>query len=82
MRAFFPWYNHQHHHLALGLLTPATVHFAQATEITTQRQNTLDAAYARHPERFVNGTPTPPDLPLAVWINPPAPALPDEQDNA
>lgn len=71
-RAFFPWYNNEHHHLALGLLTPASVHFGQAPELIAQRQATLDAAYARHPERFVLGTPTPPSLPAAVWINPPA----------
>ena len=71
-RAFFPWYNNEHHHLALGLLTPASVHFGQAPEIIAQRQVTLDAAYARHPERFIRGAPTPPSLPAAVWINPPA----------
>jgi hypothetical protein len=32
----------------------------------------LAAAYAQHPERFVNGLPQPADLPTAVWINPPA----------
>jgi putative transposase len=32
----------------------------------------LNAAYARHPERFVNQTPVPPELPTAVWINKPA----------
>ncbi|MCB0063115.1 MAG: transposase family protein, partial [Caldilineaceae bacterium] len=70
-RAFFPWYNHEHHHVALGLLTPATVHFGQATEVIAKRQATLDAAYALHPERFVQGAPVPPPLPTAVWINPP-----------
>ena len=29
------------------------------------------AAYAAHPERFVNGPPRPETLPTAVWINPP-----------
>ena len=37
-----------------------------------QRTRVLAAAYAAHPERFVKGTPTPADLPQAVWINPPA----------
>ena len=32
----------------------------------------LTAAYAAHPERFVNGRPHPADLPQAVWINPPS----------
>ena len=35
-------------------------------------QQVLAAAYAAHPERFVNGRPRPADLPTAVWINPPA----------
>jgi putative transposase len=80
--AFFPWYNQQHHHVALGLLTPAIVHFGQAPAILAQRQDTLAAAYARHPERFVHGTPMPPALPTAVWINPPARQPPEPLDNA
>ena len=28
-------------------------------------------AFRRHPERFVHGTPKPPSMPQAVWINPP-----------
>ena len=69
--AFFDWYNHQHHHTALGLLTPATVHQGQAAQLTAQRQGTLRIAYNLHPERFVKGVPTPPQPPDAVWINPP-----------
>ena len=79
-RAFFPWYNHQHHHIGLGLLTPASVHLAQATNILAQRQTTLDAAYARHPDRFVHGSPAPPPLPIAVWINPPIHHDPDARN--
>ncbi|HEY5529271.1 MAG TPA: IS3 family transposase, partial [Thermoleophilia bacterium] len=43
----------------------------RATEITAARAVTLDAAYAAHPERFVRRPPTPPEVPTAVWINPP-----------
>ena len=68
---FFHWYNHQHYHTGLGLLTPATVHFGQAQEIQTQRQQVLQDAYDAHPERFVRGRPTAPQLPAAVWINRP-----------
>ena len=53
VRAFFYWYNHVHHHSALGLLTPADVHYDRAEQISTQRQQVLEAAYAAHPERFV-----------------------------
>ncbi len=68
---FFRWYNHDHHHSGLGFLTPATVHFGQAAAVRAQRDRVLTAAYAAHPERFVNGRPHPADLPAAVWINPP-----------
>jgi len=70
-RSFFDWYNHDHRHSALGLMTPATVHFGQAQIVREQRQQVLHAAYDAHPERFVRGLPTPPELPTAVWINRP-----------
>lgn len=70
-RTFFPWYNQVHHHVALGLLTPAIVHFGQAQTVLAQQQAALALAYAQHPERFVHGVPTTPPLPTAVWINPP-----------
>jgi putative transposase len=70
---FFPWYNHQHHHSGLNLLAPATVHYGLAAQLISQRQTVLDAAYQAHPERFVNRPPRHPSLPVAVWINPPAP---------
>lgn len=69
---FFPWYNAEHQHSGLGFFTPAVVHFGQAPAVRAQRQHVLAAAYARHPERFVNGQPQPAELPTAVWINPPA----------
>jgi putative transposase len=75
----FQWYNHEHHHSALGLLTPADVHFGRAAAKTVQRAGTLAQAHARHPERFVRGVPHPAALPTAVWINKPPirlPALP------
>ena len=72
-QAFFHWYNHQHRHSALGLLTPATVQQGLAQQVRAQRQEVLKQAYQAHPERFVGGEPTPPDLPAEVWINPPEP---------
>ena len=67
---FFRWYNQEHRHSGLGFLTPAVVHFSQAARVRAHRQHVLTAAYAAHPERFVNGAPKPADLPQAVWINP------------
>src|SRR4029079_15568120 len=76
-RPFFQWYNHDHHHSGIGLLTPATVHHNQATETLAARQPVLTAAYLSHPERFVRGAPIPPALPRAVWINPPPAPMPE-----
>ncbi len=73
---FFRWYNYEHHHTALGLLTPADVHFKRAQAILDQRQWVLQAAYQKNPERFVKGVSTPTQLPSAVWINPPKTAVP------
>ena len=70
-RGFFHWYNHEHHHSGLGLMTPAAVHYGLADMVYEQRRQVLAAAYAAHPERFVRGEPTPPRWPDEVWINPP-----------
>jgi putative transposase len=70
-RHFFHWYNHEHHHSGLGLMTPAAVHYGLAERIYEQRRQVLAAAYAAHPERFVAGKPTPPRWPDEVWINRP-----------
>jgi putative transposase len=70
-RGFFDWYNHQHRHSGIGLMTPAAVHHGQATEFYAQRAVVLADAYARNPERFVRRPPEPPELPTAAWINKP-----------
>ena len=70
---FFCWYNAEHRHTGIALLTPAMVHYGQAEAVRAQRADVLAAAYAAHPERFVRKPPTPPAVPDSVWINPPAP---------
>ena len=70
-RAFFDWYNHEHYHSGLGLMTPWAVHYGEAEQMQAERQQVLQVAYQAHPERFVRGMPSPPDLPEAVWINKP-----------
>ena len=52
-------------------MTPAAVHYERATELHAARARVLEAAYAARPERFVSGTPKPPTLPTAAWINRP-----------
>lgn len=73
-QTFFAWYNADHHHSGLGLLTPVVVHSGLAVTVLQKRQQVLDLAYAAHPERFVKHPPVPAQLPVAVWINPPKPA--------
>ena len=68
---FFEWYNNHHRHSGIGWMTPADVHHGRALRVRAQRTRVLETAYRIHPERFVRKPPTPPQLPTAVWINPP-----------
>ena len=70
-REFFHWYNHEHRHSGIGLMTPATVHHGRAEQVRADRARVLDAAYAANPDRFVRRPPTPPPVPAAAWINKP-----------
>lgn len=70
---FFQWYNQEHHHSGIALLTPAVVHFGEAQAVLAHRQAVLDAAYQAHPDRFVRKPPKPLPLPSEVWINRPLP---------
>jgi putative transposase len=74
---FFPWYNTEHRHSGLGMLTPHEVHDGLAAHRVAARARVLAAAFAAHPERFVAGQPRPPALPTEVWINKPVPARPE-----
>lgn len=74
-QCFFQWYNHEHKHSALCLLTPAIVHYGDAPSILRARHTVRQQAFAVHPERFVKGPPALPSLPPEVWINRPQPVL-------
>ncbi len=76
---FFPWYNTEHHHVGLGLFTPRDVHFGLAAAKRDKRALVLAEAFARNPERFPNGRPSPRPLPTAAWINPPKPRVEGEE---
>jgi putative transposase len=73
-QSFFRWYNQEHKHSGISLLTPEMVHYGRADKIIQSRQEVLNAAYAAHPERFVRKMPVHKPLPEAAWINPPKPA--------
>jgi putative transposase len=77
-RPFFHWYNNEHHHSALGFLTPAHVHHGLADEVLAYRRQVLEQAFHEHPERFPGGLPRPTAPPREVWINPP-PATNEEE---
>lgn len=69
--ALIHWYNTEHRHSGLGLMTPESVHQGRAADLRARRQQTLRAVYRKTPTRFVRGEPTPPPLPTHVWINKP-----------
>ena len=46
---FFAWYNNEHRHSGIAMLTPATVHYGKAEETIAKRQSVLEAAYAANP---------------------------------
>ena len=73
-QTFFPWYNDQHRHSGINMMTPAMVHHGLAATVRDNRQLALDAAYTAHPERFVRRPPTQPQLSKEVWINKPTPS--------
>ena len=62
-QTFFTWYNQQHHHSGIAMLTPEMLHYGMAAEVIGQRQQVLDAAYARNPERFTHARPKHPPRP-------------------
>lgn len=73
-RSFFTWYNQDHRHSGIGLMTPEQVHYGQAQEILERRSKTLAGAFRKFPSRFKGRMPTPLRLPEAVWINKPLPS--------
>jgi len=70
---FFDWYNGEHRHSGIGLVTPLQRHNGTDRQVYANRQEILRAFHERRPERFVKGVPLPPALPGAVWINKPKP---------
>jgi hypothetical protein len=48
----------------------AEVHYGTADQIRRHRQNTLNATYTQHPDRFIR-RPRAPQLPEKAWINQP-----------
>lgn len=70
-QGFFTWYNKEHYHSGIGLMTPESVHYGLAEDIIAARSMVLAKAYEKHPNRFKGRVPKPPALPQAAWINRP-----------
>ena len=64
-RDLFGWYNTEHYHSGIGLLTPESVHYGRAATIVEGRKQVLLDFFGAHPERFVKGTPKPPEITLS-----------------
>jgi len=77
---FFRWYNMDHYHSGLALMTPHDVHYGLAEKRRALRAEVLAEAYRSHPERFVRGLPRPAQIPQEVWIN--KPVVKDEDGTA
>ena len=69
---FFPWYNCDHHHSGIAMLTPHDVHHGLASQRFVERNQVLSDAFQRHPERFPHGPPRAAPVPTAAWINKPS----------
>jgi putative transposase len=70
-RVFFTWYNTEHRHSGIAMITPEHVHYNTHQEVIEKRIRTLAAAWNHHPERFVKGKPVVKEVPEEVWINKP-----------
>jgi putative transposase len=68
---FFGWYNTEHRHSGIAMLTPHQVHYGLWQPVLTSRTNTLTNAFMEHPHRFVRGVPSVKHLSEQVWINKP-----------
>ena len=68
---FFFWYNNEHHHSGIAMLTPVSIHYDTYQQVLDKRSLVLVEAYLQHPERFVRGIPEVKQIPHEVWINKP-----------
>ena len=70
-RDFFPWYNDEHHHSGIAMLTPSELHSGRGSDVLMARHQTMTQAFAANPRRFNGHVPKAQKLPTEVWINKP-----------
>ena len=71
-QSFFSWYNKEHRHSGIAMMTPEQVHYGMDKTIYQNRSEVLAAAFEKNPNRFKGKLPVPKSLPSAAWINKPA----------
>ena len=71
-RSFFPWYNTEHRHAGIAMLTPDDVHHHRAPDVLARNHVLPGEPASPSPRTLRPRTPKPAPLPEAVWINPPA----------
>ncbi len=69
---FFNWYNKEHRHSGIALMTPEQVHYEMSKKVFHFRSQVLSEAFRKNPIRFKGKMPKPYELPEAVWINKPS----------
>jgi putative transposase len=69
---FFNWYNKEHRHSGIALMTPEQVHYGLTQTVLDFRSQVLSEAFQKNPNRFKGTMPKPFELPEAVWINKPS----------
>ena len=81
-RTFFTWYNCEHKHSGIAMLTPQTVHYGRARAVLAQRQVALNNAFMQNPMRFKGRMPAISAAPEAAWINKPTTAIETNAEKA
>jgi transposase InsO family protein len=71
-QSFFNWYNKEHRHSSIALMTPEQVHYGMAQQVYHQRAEVLQQAFNKNPNRFKYKIPIPELPPKAAWINKPS----------
>ena len=51
-RGFFRWYNDEHYHSGIGLLTPSSIHYGRAEEITKRSKPDTPQCMGENPRTF------------------------------
>ena len=81
-RTFFAWYNCEHKHSGIAMLTPETVHCGRAEEVLRHRQEALLNAFKQNPQRFKGRVPVTHQAPTEAWINRPTATTEKDSEKA